>query len=251
MSENPSQKEEENTDKVEQGLFWSFFHYTNKPKETADSKKNKTNKRNKNFQKYFYPLTMVFLTMLIIRFMAVQNGISKDTAHRQLRAYLIPNTPELTVPQESLFVYIEEGRLPVKYAIRNNGQTPAYDVRDAVNVRTLRRGDRPVIIADTVRNFYHPVYGANTEHKRIIHSGKNSFTADYFFLKNGKLIFEAGIFDIYVWGRIEYTDTFKDSHWTEFCYEFVFDPLIKEFRAYETCNQADREEPYNPFLGIF
>ena len=60
---------------------------------------------------------------------------------------------------------------------------------------------------------------------------------------------EAGKFGIYVWGRIEYTDTFKDCHWTEFCYEFVFDPLIKEFRAYSNCNKADRKDPYNPFFG--
>ncbi len=193
---------------------------------------------------------MVFLTILIVRFMCVQNNISKDTARRQLRAYLIPNNPELTVSQESLFVHIKEGRLPVSYIIRNNGQTPAYDVRDVINVKVLPRDCRPEAIADTVRNSYHPVYGANTEHKRMVHSGKDSFVDAYFFKKNDRVIFEAGVFNIYVWGRIEYTDIFQDCHWTEFCYEFVFDPLIKEFRAYSQCNKADRKEPCEPFLGF-
>jgi len=200
--------------------------------------------------KKFLPFGMLILTIFTVTFMCDQNNISKDTAHRQLRAYLIPNTPKLTVRPASIFQFLKGKRLPAIYTIRNNGQTPAYDVRDVVHVKVLRRENRPEVIADTVRNFYHPVYGANTEHKRIVHSGKNSFTTDFFRKENGRYIFKSDTLSIYVWGRIEYTDIFKNNHWTEFCYEFVFDQFISDFRAYETCNQADRKEPYEPFLDF-
>lgn len=218
---NPKQK------KKERSPFWDFFY------KCIFSQK----------------VWMVILTVFIVRFMCVQIKMSDDHTRKQLRAYLIPLKPMLTVPPESLFVYIGKP-LPMMYIIRNDGQTPAYDVRDSVNVKILPRKQKPTEVPKGVRNFYYPVYGAGTSHTRKIHSGEDSLVAEKHFKGANLTKFDWVKFGIYFWGRVEYTDIFMESHSTEFCYEFVIHEPIREFRTYGQCYQADRKEPYEPFWGF-
>ena len=220
------------------------------------AKNNPQNKQNnyynstKEFLKKINPYATIFLTVLIVRFMCVQNNISKDTARRQLRAYLVPTNPTLKVTPDS-FAYYIGNRIEMSFDIINNGQTPAYDVRDSVHIKVLPRTEKPKTAPGSTRTFYYPIYGAGTSHTREIHSGKHNVLCVKHFIKtDSSLVFNTVEYGIYFWGKIEYTDIFQEYHFTDFCYSFVFDKPIWEFRTYGKCNQADRKKPYELLGGL-
>jgi len=166
---------------------------------------------------------MVILTAFLALFAWQQNS----THRKQLRAYIVIEEPELGYPQPP-----DVGRrIEMTFVIRNDGQTPAYDVRDSLYLEIRSPDDRPLIMPIETRSFNHPVYGSGIPQKRIVHSGKQIFTKEH---AKG---FRTGDFRVFFWGRIEYTDIFDCRHWTTFCYEYGFE--WSEFRPYGKCHDGD------------
>ncbi|MCH8956388.1 hypothetical protein IIA28_13880 [candidate division KSB1 bacterium] len=168
-----------------------------------------------------------------------QTQTSKDISHRQLRAYLVIIEPQLKVDPQFFFRNINK-RVEMSYIVKNSGQTPAYDVRDSVNIKIWPREAKPQTMPESVKDFNYPVYGPNTQNTRKIHSGDSNILTQRYFIPNTNT-FDTVNYGIYFWGRIEYSDIFNKTHFTNFCYEFIFDEPIDEFRTYETCNDADRD----------
>lgn len=168
---------------------------------------------------------------------AIQNiEISKDIANRQLRPYLTVIKPQLERGNPDSLTIGEP--IEMSYIVRNDGQTPAYEIKDSVHIQILLFKNRPETIPDTVRNFYYPVYSPGVSQTRKIHSGKQVLLQKHIDGFNNKKGSED--FRIFFWGRIEYTDIFNKTNWTEFCYQYIFHKPIREFRTYGTCNNADR-----------
>ena len=117
---------------------------------------------------------------------------AKDTATRQLRAYIC---------DVSGMAVLESGMIKVVIDLKNSGQTPAYDVEVYC--------DPPVITQQNARPFDQACKFAPV--KTIIGAGSEfqltrfvtQITADDLYsIKNG-------ICALFVWGRVNYTDAFK------------------------------------------
>jgi len=224
----------------------SRIHYIINRLQNENTKNKEQRDKNSKTKEWIWRLVPIILTIGIVYVMYIQSKISEDSTYRQLRAYVVPTKPKLTFPPDSFYYHVGE-RIKMTYTVRNDGQTPAYDVQDSVFVRILPRSEKPTNIPDETRDFYYPIYGARTENIRKIHSGKNYVICPHHFVETDSMAFNAKKYTIFFWGRIDYTDAFKKPHFTKFCYEYVFDFPIAEFRTYGTCNQADRDEPYQPF----
>ncbi len=153
----------------------------------------------------------------------------KKFTRKTNRAYLVAIVPELNLLQ------IGE-QIEVSYTVRNDGQTPAYNVSDSVYVKILPDTSKPKMPTGT-RDFYYPLYGSGVPQNRKVHSAKQIYTQELE-IDLGDTVNTHGI---YLWGRIKYTDIFKKPHWTTFCYRYVWHKPIGEFRTYGTCNDADRK----------
>jgi hypothetical protein len=158
-------------------------------------------------------------------FTGYQAWIAKDTAKRQLRAYI-------SVP-EAYVKYARNGARPDGWiAISNAGQTPAYQVQLDSETRIL---DYPLITSFTFLTNHHYEIGNLGPQSKLSPSqiGDEDLPADEFAeLKNGQR-------RIFLYGTITYKDVFKKQHYTNYCLNFVMDNPVGNFC--DTHNDSDEE----------
>jgi len=175
-------------------------------------------------------VVMVVLTFFLAFFAWQQNS----THRKQLRAYIVVDQPNLCTNLGDTTSYGK--KLEMTFIVRNDGQTPAYDVRDSIFFEV-----RPRYLGPQIPDSTHPlantaIYGTRIPVER---SKKSSevYTIDH------KIGFATGPEErrlrIFFSGKISYNDIFGDDHWTKFCYEYIFDH--SKFFSYGGCNEADRD----------
>ena len=135
---------------------------------------------------------------------------AKDTARRQLRAYISLTEGEIVISEEK-----KEFRVVLKFI--NCGQTPAYSVSSSfeAEIRELQEVKRPEI--GQVFPSAKPVgeRGSNT----IAGPGLHINTAEVKPFINDQLgSVGRGTSAIFVWGEINYIDIFDQPHWLKFRY---------------------------------
>jgi hypothetical protein len=142
--------------------------------------------------------TLLILCTLILTRKA--NEIAKDTAKRQLRAYLISNGGQIE--------RIPEGFL-LTVTIKNSGQTPAFDVKHSSESFGGDYPDGGPPEMPAVNDTHYTVIGANGDFvcaQRLFADDPEDALKN---VMDGKLGF-------WIHGRIEYRDCFGDSHVTKF-----------------------------------
>lgn len=139
-----------------------------------------------------------------------QSATASDTAKRQLRPYLFPATGGNEQNRSHLEQFKADEAIYAVTAFENSGQTPVYDFRVFMDIKVL---SLPLGNDEDLR-------AKQRESHQII--GPHGFA--FFRLKSDNKVtapeldaVEKGQKAIYVYGRIEYEDGFRSSHWTDFC----------------------------------
>jgi hypothetical protein len=159
-----------------------------------------------------------------------QLGTARDTASRQLRAYVSVAPSRLTD--------FRDGTAPQGGAhVTTMGQTPAYDVRSRTYLAALSypkpdltaavRGARPVA---TTRGILFP----NSPMSQFVRSNVAYSGEGFAQLKEGKQA------RLYVFGSVTYRDSFGVPHFKNFCFSYEPDPSLEG--TSEVCpihNEAD------------
>jgi hypothetical protein len=130
---------------------------------------------------------------------------AKDTARRQLRAYIsitsvrkVPNTLNASLPAYEI-------------DFRNSGQTPAYAIKTWRAIGTSRK---PLL-----EPLAPPPDGVRDTDVALGIGAKQSMKIE----KSSPISqresdeWGAGTAALYVWGKVEYSDVFKKQHFTNFC----------------------------------
>lgn len=152
---------------------------------------------------------------------AVQaNGIARDTAKKQLRAYVLPTGVG--------FSEDHAGRLKIVIKFKNTGQTPA---------RNFRSKTRAGFAPDTYRDFNHTL-------DRAVSSeiGPGELTSGLFLQPTGNDFVDSsrditsGNIVFYVFGRAAYRDIFSDEHTVDF--RFRYSPEQQDFVICDEGNEA-------------
>jgi hypothetical protein len=127
---------------------------------------------------------------------------SEKTAERQLRAYMgIQNGRAILVANDN--------QISVNINFRNSGQTPAYRVRIRTMANLLGSDLEPPFTDDN-----DPIPFNDRIPNSIISPGAPSSTSWVLKLESRDLeSIQFGAAVIYVWGRIDYLDAFKQDRW--------------------------------------
>jgi hypothetical protein len=128
--------------------------------------------------------------------------VAKDTAKRQLRAYL-------TGAESDIEPF--EGGWALKVVLRNSGQTPAFDVR----IMGESFGESYPLAVEKP----HPEPGAT--HATVVGAGEDVWCVQRIFSENVEQSLEqlkTGKFGAWIQGTVVYVDCFGDSHKTKFRY---------------------------------
>jgi hypothetical protein len=135
------------------------------------------------------------------------NKIAKETAERQLRAYVLP--------QKAVAKVMKLGHSPeIRVEFRNSGQTPAYGLTNNMQGGFQRPGDPDAVLkwGDRVSK---ATVAPNT--KLIAFGGETTMLpltqASFDGVKEGRFIF-------YVCGETRYTDAFGNNRTTRYRYMF-------------------------------
>lgn len=134
---------------------------------------------------------------------------SKNTAKRQLRAYVFYR-PVLPVYIPTLAEWHTVG---MRFMIHNNGQTPAYDLRQVTNV-----GLRPSAIDIEL----HPVDFDEDGSRFVLNPGMHSeqvMRTDGPISQENIARFRARTHALYVWGEARYKDAFGDPQWCRYAFQ--------------------------------
>lgn len=152
-------------------------------------------------------------TVLIALYLAFRsNWIARDTAKRQLRAYL-------TVDE---FIWnIDKGDYKVQISFVNRGQTPAYNVDASANWIAL---DAPM-----PHDFVFSAGNAHVEDgPAVIGPNQNIFgVCDIPLGEHTMLDAAAGAKHVYVWGHVSYTDAFASERLTRVAVKIHVERLPK------------------------
>lgn len=185
------------------------------PKKTdIESKAEETERHNKTWNENWLTYSTIWLagvtTLLALFTFWLWSATRKlvigaeDTAKRQLRAYISVHGSGISG--------VEIGHTPVaKIAIKNSGQTPAYDVKVQIALTAVATASD---LAAALRKNKAPIVGP----VQIGPSGKISPSSIM-----GSAITTAALeslmnhtYTLFVHGRVDYTDIFKRSHWLTF-----------------------------------
>ena len=191
-----------------------------------------TEQKNAKNREYNVNKILALTSILLVIITFAHFWIFRSHSKKNSRAYLVVVKPKLVRGHPKNLIMGK--RIEVSYTVRNDGQTPAYNVSDTVFVKILPDTCRPEIMPTDTRDFYYPLYGSGVPQDRKVHSGKQLWTPKLY----------AALSDshgIYLWGTIKYVDIFDNTHHTNFCFRYVLDEPIGEFRTYGTCNDADRD----------
>jgi hypothetical protein len=135
----------------------------------------------------------------------------KNTAKRQLRAYVFYR-PDLPI---SIPVLTEWHTTGMKFRVHNNGQTPAYDLRQLTLIG-LRERNIGVVL--------HPIGFEEDGSRFVLNPGMHSeqlmrTTAPLPQVDMDR--FRAGTHAIYIWGEARYRDTFGDHQWCRYAFQIT------------------------------
>lgn len=202
------------------------------PMQNKNSGEEKSNNKTNNSQKKItiLEICLVIFTASLAFTGWLQYCNFKDFTKKNSRAHLVVVEPQLTLLE------VDE-QIRATYIVRNDGQTPAYKVRDVYHLEIIRDPEKPEIMPTNTRDFNYPIYGSGVRHIRKVHSGKQILTPKLYAALSDTGQNSHGI---YLWGKIKYVDIFDEPHSLTFCFRYVFDEPIGEFRTYGTCNDADR-----------
>lgn len=147
-------------------------------------------------------LTFVVIYTIITGYMA---SISKDTARRQLRAYV-----HVLAGQIRLVNINQEGMgLDIGIELRNSGQTPAYDFSTWIEQPVVQVSDAvPFTIEKPMSDrdgFSITAPGGSVNLRFVIPISEDDLSA----IRQGEK-------KVFVWGGTNYTDAFGDERYTRF-----------------------------------
>jgi len=136
--------------------------------------------------------------------------LARSTARRQLRAYVGPETFDLlsgTAIQPPVPAKADEPGCIV--VCRNAGQTPAYDVRLHAEITVIEPKNENSLVFPPLQPALYSVLGPNVSMNSPRNLSRNLTAGEIAEIRTGARA-------IYVFGRIEYRDAFKKSHFTTF-----------------------------------
>jgi hypothetical protein len=192
-------------------------------RKTPDDSTTDSDNRNDNTPDWW----MVVLTVGLLFIGWYQLWLAKDTSKRELRAYVFMEGGE--VPNNAGFF--------TRLFLRNNGQTPAYNVvvlisedifptgeQDVFPIIPPRNPPSTVLQPQEYRAFTFPA--PNPTDRRLVELGKSMY---------------------FIWGEVLYTDAFGTDHHTKFRFYVGGDGRV---RLYHEGNEADNNPPHGFFKQI-
>lgn len=168
--------------------------------------------------------TMIIATWSLALFALLQLAVSRDAAHRELRAYLFVRQAE----ERPLVWATTEFRFSSGLVLQNHGQTPAHDVRHwtAFGVRDHPHIDKPFTRSTSPTRATMPPGGSLEIPIDLM------VTADEW-----QEIFD-GRKRLYTWGEVIYRDAFGYEQTTR--YRMVFAGADgRKHRALEICEEGN------------
>jgi hypothetical protein len=156
-------------------------------------------------------ITAVYVLISYFTFRAIRNS-----SERQLRAYVLPENAGLydgsqITPQPVANKINAPG---IAMLIKNSGQTPAYSVVSSMQIAVIPPGTENTLEVNPLGQKFTLTLGAN-----------GTFTKTWWFERP---LIAAEIADIaigakaiYLYGRIEYRDAFKKSHFSNFRLHYI------------------------------
>lgn len=140
------------------------------------------------------------------------NRIARDTARRQLRAYVSVKVMGLEVTADS------QGNLGLVFrtVARNGGETPAYDCNHYGTISAIPRNEAALRLSAPM-----PIDDPSSAGGSVIHAGEE-FTS---VMRNNAVLdslaitaLKAGEANLFAFGVTSYTDTFGCKQRTDYCY---------------------------------
>ena len=187
------------------------------PNYTADNSDHDRNTVTQFLHKFLNdPLTVVTLLLVIVVFFQIRD--SRHSAERQLRAYVLVKTALFSRPNTSDG---DEQEWPIHLVFRNAGHTPAYAV--LVTTKTFLGLRKPMDEIFTLDK------SAEVSPQSVM-APEGRLTMRLGGLEPGRAKFlaaqEAEMY-CYVWGRLDYIDTFGRKHFTKFQMWHGFGPIYQ------------------------
>lgn len=148
--------------------------------------------------------------------------VMEDTSQRQLRAYADQSSTMLITPKSlTKKVLGYKNRPNININFQNYGQTPAYNLTSFANIKILNTEDENELSVSKLN-------GSSTS----LGAGKNIFKTIWFdreLTKQEISDINTGKSVIYFYGKIEYTDVFKEKHSSNFRLKYVgvYPPTIE------------------------
>lgn len=160
------------------------------------------------------------------------NKISRDSAERQLRAYVLADKPRLD--EEGVDGFIE-----ARVELRNSGQTPAYKLKSWIDIEIReKRLDLSIFFTSEKAEANRAVWDVGPGCIRTItfrREGRDFANKEDM---RSKLVY------IYVFGGIDYTDCFGRHQTGTFNFYFPVKPTVVAFDD-AVMNHADRGNEYS------
>ncbi len=154
------------------------------------------------------------------------NRIARDTAKRELRAYI-------TVASAQFGDLVVNGKTPVLIMLKNTGQTPAYNLRTLSNTTLHYAGKVLTFSEPTFDDIGVGMMGANGETE--LNSESVALTMQHV------MGLETGILSFYAMARVRYEDTFGDIHTLSITYESIRPVAQGKFRPCAYGNEEKTE----------
>jgi hypothetical protein len=165
----------------------------------------------------------------------IQIGDIEKNSKRQMRAYLSVLPPVLG--KDSILA----PRLIAAARIKNSGQTPAYDVVEAGDLRIVPNAEMSSL--PDPRSLANPYGVAPNLVKQVIGPGVEF---DSWREATGKYQSHQGLdtreYRVVFYGKVFYRDAFGANHWTSYAYVYHWWINGGEFYTHEHFNDADNNE---------
>jgi hypothetical protein len=174
----------------------------------------------------FFTFLLVIVGGLQVTWIILTLNSSKDSAQRQLRAYIGMAFPEGVTPTA---VIGENGNNYFILKIKNTGQTPAYNV---VAQGKIYSNEYPQV------DYVDPIIDPQKPIGKIVLSPQQEF--DLRCYGAGRAPDKPGTtFASYIIARVEYVDAFKNKHWTNFCFVWRYIDGVNRLVPAEKGNTTD------------
>jgi hypothetical protein len=137
--------------------------------------------------------------------------VMRRTAKRQLRAYVLPESSSLFEGNMLTPPRPDQTNVPgIVMLIKNSGQTPAYKVASYAQLGIFKTKDvGPQLVVPHLTGRFSNTVGANCTFNKALWFNRALTPAEITDIYNG-------VQAIYLWGRIEYEDIFKNRHISNF-----------------------------------